>query len=241
MFYQKIKKSLAKVRHTPFHPQWFAYRNEREYNSQIGKQVIGMVLDIGCADQYIKTYIKKNHYYIGLDYYQTATNWYGTQPNVYGDAQTLPFADNSMDTVLLLDVLEHLPCPENCISEIARVLKPTGILILQVPFLYPIHDSPLDFQRWTQHGLEKLVAKYNFVICQKIAIGKPLETASLLLNIAISKTILNWLRQKNPALVLSILAPIVVLIVNLVGWLFSFLSPKDEMMPHSYRLFLEKQ
>jgi hypothetical protein len=82
MFYQKIKKNLAKIRHTPFHPQWFAYRNEHQHNNQIGKQAIGTVLDIGCADQYIKTYIQ-NHNYIGLDYYQTATNWYGTRPNVF--------------------------------------------------------------------------------------------------------------------------------------------------------------
>ncbi len=178
---------------------------------------------------------------IGLDYYQTATHWYGTQPDVYGDAQTLPFADNSMDTVLLLDVLEHLPHPKDCISEIVRVLKPTGILVLQVPFIYPIHDAPLDFQRWTQYGLEQLVYKYGFTTRQKIQIGKLLETASLLLNIATSKTILNWLHQKNPALVLGILAPMAILSVNLFCWLFSLLSPMDEMMPHSYRLTLEKQ
>ncbi|MBE9562809.1 MAG: class I SAM-dependent methyltransferase [Proteobacteria bacterium] len=239
MLYQNIKKTLAKIRHTPFHPQWFAYRNEYQYNNQISTQVTGTVLDIGCADQYIKAYVK-NHNYIGLDYYQTAKNWYGTQPNIYGDAQTLPFANNSMDTILLLDVLEHLPHPENCINEIYRVLKPTGILILQVPFIYPIHDAPLDFHRWTQYGLKQLVHKYGFTIRQKTSIGKPLETAGLLLNIAISKTILNWLHQKNPAIILAILAPIVILTINLSCWLLNFISPMDEIMPHSYRLVLEK-
>ncbi|MDM8561059.1 class I SAM-dependent methyltransferase [Candidatus Parabeggiatoa sp. HSG14] len=240
MFYRNIKKTLAKIRHTPLHPQWIVYRNEHQYHSQIGEQVTGTVLDIGCADQHIKKYIQNSNY-IGLDYYQTATHWYGTQPDVYGDAQTLPFADNSMDTVLLLDVLEHLPHPKDCISEIARVLKPTGLLVLQVPFIYPIHDAPLDFQRWTQYGLEQLVSKYGFTTRQKITIGKPLETAGLLLNIAISKTILNWLRKKNPALILGILAPMAILSINFFCWLFSFLSPMDEMMPHSYRLILEKQ
>lgn len=241
MLYRMLKKTLAKIRHTPLHPQWFSFRNEHWHKIQIGRQVEGTVLDIGCTDQYIETFIEANHYYIGLDYYQTATHWYATQPHVYGDAQTLPFPDNSMDAVLLLDVLEHLPRPEVCFIEIARVLKPAGIFVLQVPFIYPIHDAPLDFQRWTRYGLQQLVYKYDFTIRQEIQIGKPLETAGLLLNIALSKTILNWLQQKNPALIFSILAPVAVLSVNLLCWLFSLITPMDDMMPHSYRLILEKQ
>jgi SAM-dependent methyltransferase len=211
MYYRNIKQALKKIRRTPLHPQWLVYRHEHWQHIQIGKQVQGTVLDIGCADKYIKAYIQANHNYIGLDYYQTAVHWYATQPHIYGDAQALPFADNSMDAVLLLDVLEHLPRPEDCLSEIARVLKPNGTFVLQVPFIYPIHDAPLDFHRWTQHGLQQLVRKYGFTIRQKIQIGKPLETAGLLLNIAISKTLLNWLQQKSPALVLGILAPVVIL------------------------------
>ncbi|OAD19740.1 methyltransferase type 11 [Candidatus Thiomargarita nelsonii] len=121
------------------------------------------------------------------------------------------------------------------------MLKPSGTFVLQVPFIYPLHDAPLDFHRWTQHGLQKIVQKYGFIIRQQIQIGKPLETAGLLVNIAISKTILNWLQQKNPALILGILAPVVVLSVNLLCWLFSLISPMDDIMPHSYRLVLEKQ
>ena len=241
MLYRRLKKTLAKIRRTPLHPQWFVYRYEHQHHTQIGKLVAGTVLDIGCADQYIRHYIQADHDYIGLDYYQTATQWYATQPQIYGDAQALPFADNSMDAVLLLDVLEHLPRPKDCLREIARVLKPTGTLVLQVPFIYPIHDAPLDFQRWTQYGLQQIVHQYGFIIRQQTQIGKPLETAGLLVNIAISKTILNWLQQKNPAVILAILAPVVVLSVNLLCWLFSLISPMDDMMPHSYRLVLEKE
>jgi hypothetical protein len=77
MFYKTIKKYLAAIRYTPLHPQWFAYRNERVHHQQIGQQITGTVLDIGCADQYMKAYTQ-NHAYIGLDYYQTAKYWYGT-------------------------------------------------------------------------------------------------------------------------------------------------------------------
>ena len=43
-----------------------------------------------------------------------------------GDALDLPFADASFDKVVSFDVLEHLPAPDRCISEISRVLKPGG-------------------------------------------------------------------------------------------------------------------
>ncbi|MCK5524809.1 MAG: class I SAM-dependent methyltransferase [Thiomargarita sp.] len=240
MLYPKLKKALAKIRKLPLHPQWFTYRNEDWHCTKIGEQVAGTVLDIGCANQYMKSYIKANHNYIGLDYYQTAVNWYDTQPDVYGDAQILPFADNSMDAVLLLDVLEHLPRSDDSISEIARVLKPKGTFVLKVPFIYPIHDAPLDFQRWTKYGLQQLAHKHGFMIRQETQMGKPLETAGLLVNIAISKTVLNWIQQKNPMMILGILAPLMILMVNLLCWLFSLISPMDDMMPHSYRLVLEK-
>jgi len=48
----------------------------------------------------------------------------------------LPFNENEFDTVILSDVLEHLPTPENIINEIYRVLAKNGKLLLNVPFLY---------------------------------------------------------------------------------------------------------
>ena len=61
-----------------------------------------------------------------------------------------PFTDAQFESVLLLDVLEHLRAPEVCITEIERVLKIRGKLFLKVPFLYPVHDAPFDFHRWTR-------------------------------------------------------------------------------------------
>ncbi|MEZ5673184.1 MAG: class I SAM-dependent methyltransferase [Thiotrichaceae bacterium] len=240
MNYRILKQAFAKIRHFPVQPQWFAYRDEQQNHREIAAQLAGVIVDIGCADQYMRPLINAEHHYVGLDYYDTATNWYQTRPQVFGDAQYLPFADASIDNVLLLDVLEHLPQPELCITEIARILKPNGRCILQVPFLYPIHDNPLDFQRWTLPGLQQLAQKHSLQITATKTIGKPLETAALLCNIALVKTLLNWIKQRHPAMLLGICAPPLILLINLIAWGISLFSPSDEFMPHSYHITLEK-
>ena len=240
MNYRVLKQTLSVLRYYPIHPQWFAYRRSETNCREIGQQSTGTVLDIGCMDQYMQTYLAPEQKYIGLDYYQTALNWYTTRPHVYGDAQALPIASACIDTVLLLDVLEHLPNPEACVGEIARVLKPGGRLILQVPFLYPLHDTPLDFQRWTKYGLSRLVEQHGFQIRELLSSGHPAETAGLLFNIALSKIVLNWLRHKNPALLLGVCILPLILLINGFCALLSLLGPSDEIMPHSYRMILEK-
>ena len=148
----------------------------------------------------------------------------------------MPFADAAIDHALLLDVAEHLPEPGQSFSELHRVLKPGGSLTIQVPFLYPLHDEPLDFQRWTRHGLRHAATNHGFTVREELTIGHPLETAALNGNIAITNTVINWLRGRNP-LGLSVLAlPLVVFAMNCSAWLLARLSRQDNLMPHAYRV-----
>jgi len=65
----------------------------------------------------------------------------------------LPFPAASFETVLSNDVLEHIKEPGTAWSEIARVLRPGGKLIVSVPFLYGLHELPHDYHRWTAFKL----------------------------------------------------------------------------------------
>lgn len=65
----------------------------------------------------------------------------------------------SYDTILLLDVLEHIAEPAVLLGEVDRLLRPGGKLILTVPFLYPVHAQPYDFHRYTRYGLEHYLGK----------------------------------------------------------------------------------
>lgn len=55
------------------------------------------------------------------------------QSAVLGDIESMPFADESFETVVCTEVLEHVPYPEKALSEIKRVLRPGGLLVGSVP------------------------------------------------------------------------------------------------------------
>jgi SAM-dependent methyltransferase len=237
----QLRKLVDKLRETPIHPQWFALKHERSSLRTFCARLHGTVLDVGCAEGKPRGFMPSGTSYIGLDYYSTAMDWYDTRPDVFGDAQALPFADDSIDHALLLDVIEHIPEPDKSLAELYRVLKPGGTLTLQVPFLYPIHDEPLDFHRWTRHGLRRAAARHGFAVSDELAIGHPLETAALNGNIALSKTTINWLRARNPLALTVFVLPFLVLTTNCFAWLFARLGQDDDLMPHTYRVVWTKR
>jgi SAM-dependent methyltransferase len=232
---------LAFLRHTPLHPQWLVFRGEVRDLHKIAKQLRGTILDIGCGDRRISRILPEGAQYIGLDFYETSVNWYASRPDVYGDAHKLPLASGSLDNILLLDVLEHLPRPDDCLREIARTLKVGGMALVQTPFLYPVHDAPRDFQRLTLHGLRELARRFEFIVVEEEVRGTALDTAALLANLAFSKVVLLWLRRRNPLALLIAVLPLFVLVANTTAWCLSRFVSDDDFMPHGLKLTLKKR
>ncbi len=87
---------------------------------------------------------------IGIDIRQ------GPGVDIVASAYEMPFKDGEFDIVVCVAVLEHFDDPHRAIAEIYRVLKPGGRIIISVPFLFPIHDAPGDYWRFTKYGLAKM-------------------------------------------------------------------------------------
>ncbi|MGZ3731931.1 MAG: class I SAM-dependent methyltransferase, partial [Bdellovibrionota bacterium] len=85
-----------------------------------------------------------------------------TSPDFVASADSLPLPDSAADYVLLAETLEHLEFPEKALSEAARVLRRGGKICLTVPFLYPVHADPHDFQRWTPEKFRRELARLGF-------------------------------------------------------------------------------
>ena len=87
-----------------------------------------------------------------------------TRPHVIGDVHNLPLLDESVDTVVSIAVLEHTRHPWTVAQEFFRVLRPTGMGVIAVPFLQPQHACPNDFVRFTEAGLIELMKFAGFEV-----------------------------------------------------------------------------
>jgi SAM-dependent methyltransferase len=68
------------------------------------------------------------------------------------DAHAIPFIDSSVNAVWVQAVLEHVLFPQRVIDEIHRVLKPSGLVYAETPFLQPVHEGAFDYTRFTESG-----------------------------------------------------------------------------------------
>jgi SAM-dependent methyltransferase len=84
------------------------------------------------------------------------------------DITNLKYDPNTFDLIICNNVFEHLSDPIKGASEVYRCLKKDGELFLVVPFLFPLHDEPFDFFRYSSEGLKVLFNKFNLVYIQNI-------------------------------------------------------------------------
>ncbi len=100
---------------------------------------------------------------------------------ILADGGSLPLKDSSVSNVLCTELLEHVLRPEKVIAEIHRVLDHGGILILTVPFLYPLHRDPVDFHRFTEDGLRATLR--DFEVLNVLPQGKTFTVVGLMVHV----------------------------------------------------------
>lgn len=129
----------------------------------------GLVLDIGPASG---RRLGANVANFDIDTY--------TNVDIVGDAHRMPFADGTINGVVIQAVLEHVENPSGILEEIHRVLRPGGFVYVEIPFLFKYHPSPVDYQRYTLSGLVRLCGRFRHEE-SGIAMG-PSSMFSLMLN-----------------------------------------------------------
>ena len=84
------------------------------------------------------------------------------KPNILADINNLPFKNNTISNFGCFNVLELLQFPKVAVQEIHRVLNKTGYLVGYVPFLYPIHNQPVDYWRFSNQALYQILSIGGF-------------------------------------------------------------------------------
>jgi SAM-dependent methyltransferase len=114
-----------------------------------------VVLDAGAGEARHKRFFGRARY-IGLDFGYGDDTWDYSNLDVRGDLENIPLCDASVDCILCMVVLEHTRNPQQVLLEFARVLKPDGMLVMVVPFLWEQHQIPHDYFRFTRYGVHSL-------------------------------------------------------------------------------------
>jgi len=86
-----------------------------------------------------------------------------TSPNLFADVTKTPLKTQMADSIICTEVLEHLPNPQTCVDEMHRLLLDGGVVFASVPFFYPVHADPYDFQRFTEDGIRHLFRDFKLV------------------------------------------------------------------------------
>lgn len=115
---------------------------------EIIKRNGGLALNMGCGAQ-----PENMDYIVDFDYILCPNT------DVVGDGQALPFRDNLFQTVISLNVFEHLSNPVEAVEEIRRVCKPGGQLIIHTAFMQPQHDFAHFFNA-TRAGIREWFTPY---------------------------------------------------------------------------------
>lgn len=223
MISNRLRALMRPLRRTPLHPQWLVFRSERRDRSWVRKRAHGRALDIGCADGWARDVLAHCNY-VGLDYPTTVLNLYGTRPDVFADGASLPFASASFDTVLLLEVLEHVVDAGNVLAEISRVLKSDGVLLISMPFLYPLHDAPHDYRRYTRCGLIHALAHAGLQPSPVVPRNAGFEAVALLAAIACAEFVIEALRTRRWRLILAPILLLAIPVINILGWALALIG-----------------
>jgi methionine biosynthesis protein MetW len=116
---------------------WQKGQKELDFKHKAADNLIekGLILDLGCGDGIFLEHLKKRGINgIGLDISERAVELAksrGLDCRVFDLGEKLPFEDNSFETVILIDTLEHLFMPQEILREVHRVTK--SHLILSTP------------------------------------------------------------------------------------------------------------
>jgi len=120
--------------------------------------------DMGCGTGRNLMLLHEFGWAVGTDLSLPALRWCrrrGLQELVAAEITQLPFAEGSLDLVAASEVLEHVQDDSAAAAELARIVRPGGLLLITVPayqFLWSEHDEALDhFRRYSARHTRRLL------------------------------------------------------------------------------------
>lgn len=161
------------------------------YQRAIERYARGHLLDFGCGTAPLYgVYRPRVDAVTTVDWSSSAHGL--THVDVVADLnQPTGLPAGAFDTVLSTSVVEHIRDPAVWFGEIARLLAPGGVAIVSTPFLYPLHEVPHDYHRFTEHGLAARSADAGLEVVELVRFGGLPEVLADLLTKLVARP--RWL------------------------------------------------
>jgi SAM-dependent methyltransferase len=151
--------ALNQMIDTEEHHWWHVAKREL-VGQTVSRYAKSPCLDVGCGGGRMVEAVGRLMPSFGVELSPralAAAREHGVDGLVRAEAANLPFEDSTFGTVLALDVIEHHPQPELVLTEVSRVLKDDGIVVVTVPafdWMWSHTDRALGhYRRYTRGGL----------------------------------------------------------------------------------------
>lgn len=134
-----------------------------------------MVIDVGCGVGDNLRYIGRDDAKLfGIEYAEETARIAKTLLGCLAHVQTasaaaIPFPDRHFDLALCIEVLEHVEDDEGSLSEIARVLRPGGSLIISLPYRhwFPSYFRLMGhYRHYTRYDVEELLGRHGLAVAE---------------------------------------------------------------------------
>ena len=236
----KLKKLYNKSLFQPtffglfFNPFFIIRRGLYKGVSQFSGHMHGKLLDFGCGSKPYKSLFTVSEY-VGTDIEVSGHDHRTEEIDVYYDGHTLPFADESFDSIFSSEVFEHVFNLPQILDELHRVLRPGGRMLLTVPFVWDEHEIPYDFARYTSFGLKHMLQEKGFVVVQEKKTTSYVSTICQMWAAYVYQHILPRAKAARIAL-----TPLFITPLTLCGLLLSAILPKSMGFFHNNVMVVQK-
>lgn len=132
----------------------------------------GKLLDLGCGNKpYSVIYNEVCESSIGCDVPFSLHQNADVEVLCYAENIDKHFDKNYFDCVLCTEVLEHTVNDQTVVTNINKILRTGGSLIISAPFTYVLHEAPHDYRRYTAYGLKNILEKNGFEVKTTFSMG----------------------------------------------------------------------
>lgn len=226
--FNKLKKWREKENYltSPFgmivSPIYISRRGLYKSILKFASNIHGNVLDFGCGSKPYESLFSNSKSYIGVDIEVSGHRHIDSKVDVFYDGKKLPFPDKSFDSLVAFEVFEHIFNLDEVLTEITRILKHNGQMLISIPFAWPEHEVPYDNARYTSYGIKFILEKNGFEILE---IYK--STTYFLATCQLMISYLAWNVFPVGGIPSRILQILIIFPLNIISVLLNYLLPKN--------------